>query len=126
MQRAHTCLGQIDRVFYCLPCRLRIALAHTKYGDHLFEERPADMMKLIKAQSHSLSIQADTLTWKAFRAGHATHLALIGCEIKVIMQAGEWKSVSYAAYFDYDSLDNEVFLNATLEASDMEDNEDPQ
>ena len=42
------------------------------------------------------------------------------------MQAGEWKSSSYAAYFDYDSLDSEVFLNATLEASDVEDNEDPQ
>ena len=42
------------------------------------------------------------------------------------MQTGEWNSSSYAGHFDYDSLDNEVFLNATLEASDMEDNEDPQ
>ena len=84
------------------------------------------MMKLIKVQSHSLSIQVDNLTWKAFKAGHATHLALNGSEIKTIMLAGEWKSASYAAYVDYDSLDAEVFLNATLEASDMEDNEDPQ
>ena len=66
------------------------------------------------------------LKWKAFRAGHAIHLALNGSEIETIVLAGEWKSATYAAHVDYDSLDAEAFLNATLEASDMEDNEGPQ
>ena len=83
------------------------------------------MMKLIKSQSRSLSIGADRLTWKSFRAGHATHLAVMGAEIKVITLAGEWKSKSYFSYVDNDTLDAEVFLNTTLEVSDMEDTEDP-
>ena len=48
----------------------------------------------------------------------------MGAEIKVIMLAGEWKSKSYFSYVDNDTLDAEVFLNTTLEVSDMEDTED--
>ena len=83
------------------------------------------MMKLIKSQSRSLRIGADRLTWKSFRAGHATHLAVMGAEIQVIMLAGEWKSKSYISYVDNDTFDAEVFLNTTSEVSDMEDTEDP-
>ena len=81
MQRLHTCSGQRNRVFCCLPCRLKVALTNLEYGDHLFTGRPTDMMKLIKSQFRSLSIGADRLTWKSFRAGHATHLAVMGAEI---------------------------------------------
>ena len=84
------------------------------------------MMKLIKSESLKMAIQADNLTWKAFRAGHATHLARIGTQVRVIMKAGEWRSAAYANYVDEDTLDAEVFLNATLEDSDKEDEDDPQ
>ena len=89
MQRVHTCFGDRHRVFCCLPCRLQVALRELKYGDPLFEEKPADMMRIIKAQSQALCIQANNLTWKSFRVGHATHLAANGHEIGTIMAAGE-------------------------------------
>ena len=75
MQRIHTCFGDRHKVFCCLPCRLQVALKELKYGDPLFEEKPADMMRIIKSQSQALCIQANNLTWKSFRVGHATHLA---------------------------------------------------
>ena len=42
------------------------------------------------------------------------------------MKAGEWRSAAYANYVDEDTLDAEVFLNAILEDSDKEDEDDPQ
>ena len=84
------------------------------------------MMRLIKSESLKMAIQADNLTWKAFRAGHATHLARIGTQVRVIMKAGEWRSAAYANYVDEDTLDAEVFLIATLGDSDKEDEDDLQ
>ena len=126
MQRCHTCFGQFDKAFCCLPCRLKVAITKSRYGERLFEAKPADMMKLIKSESHKMSIQADILTWKAFRVGHATHLASTGTEVRTIMMAGEWRSAAYANYVDNDTLDAEVFLNALLENSDKEDDDDLQ
>ena len=42
------------------------------------------------------------------------------------MMAGEWKSAACANYVDNDTPDTEAFLNATLENSDKEDDDDPQ
>ena len=84
------------------------------------------MMKLIKSESLKIAIQADNLTWKAFRAGHATHLARIGTQVSIIMMAGERRSAAYANYVDDDTLDAEVFPNETLEDSDKEDDDDLQ
>ena len=82
------------------------------------------MMRIIKAQSQALCIQANNLTWKSFRVGHATHLAVNGNEIGIIMAACEWKSSAFAAYADPDTLNTEGFFNQTLERSDNED--DPE
>ena len=114
MQRCHTCFGQVDKVFCCIPCRLKVATTKTRYGERLFDLRPAEIMKLITSESLKMAIQADNLTWKAFRAGHATHLARIGTQVRVIMKAGEWRSAAYANYVDEDTFDAEVFVNAIL------------
>ena len=80
MQRGHICRGLRHNAYYCLPCRLQITLSGTKYGEPLFTENPAKMMQVIKANSRSLSRNAEGVTWKSFRAGHATHLAVSGCD----------------------------------------------
>ena len=123
-QRLHSCFDDQPKRFCCLPCRLEVALKRFKNGDIVFEEKPAELMRIIKSQSQALSIQANNLTWKSFRVGHATHLAVKGYEICRIMEAGEWKSLAFAAYVDPDTLDTEVFLNQTLERSDNEDDLD--
>ena len=121
MQRGHTCRGLKHNAYCCLPCRLQITLAGTKYGEALFTENPAKMMQVIKAHSRSLSRNAEGVTWKSFRAGHATHLAVSGCSIKVITQAGEWRSRAFLDYIDSDKVDEVVFLNTTMDQSDEED-----
>ena len=75
-------------------------------------------MRIIKQQSNRLGFGGERLTWKAFRAGHATHLAALSFNIGVIMQAGEWNSKAFLDYADSDTIDAEVFLNATFDASD--------
>ena len=124
MQRLHTCFDDRQIVFCCLPCRLEVALEGLKYGDTLFEEKPIEMMRMIKSESHGVGIEANNLTWKSFRVGHATHLA-VNCEtLSQIMAAGEWKSSAFTAYVDPNTLDTEVFLNQTLQRSDDEDDPD--
>ena len=77
-------------------------------------------MQTIKAQSRSLSYNSEGVSWKSFRA-HATHLAACGCDIKVITDAGEWRSRAFLDYIDGDKVDQAVFLNTTLDRSDEED-----
>ena len=121
MQREHICRGLRHKAYYCLPCRLQITLARAKYGEALFTENPAKLMQVIKAHSRSLSYNAEGVTWKSFRAGHATHLAVCGCDIKVITSAGEWRSRAFLDYIDGDKVDEVVFLNTTLNQSDEEE-----
>ena len=121
MQRPHICGGLRQRSYYCLPCRLEITLAQTVYGEALFTVTPAKIMQTIKAQSRSLSYNPEGVSWKSFRAGHATHLAACGCNIKVITEAGEWRSRAFLDYIDGDKVDQAVFLNTTLDRSDEED-----
>ena len=123
-QRVHTCSGQKRRFFCCMPCRLEVAVKRIKYGDFLFEWTPHEMMLLIKTTSYMLGYEASQLTWKSFRVGHATHLAITGESLGQIMAAGEWRSAAFAAYVDPNSLDREVFLNQTMVMSDNEDEED--
>ena len=78
------------------------------------------MMRMIRHHSATLGFGADRLTWKAFRAGHATHLALRGSKINVIMWAGDWKRRTFLDYVDCDTIDAGEFLNAILDASDNE------
>ena len=121
MQREHICRGLRHKAYYCLPCRLQITLARTKYGEALFTENPSKMMQVIKAHSRSLSRNAEGVTWKSFRAGHATHLAVSGCDIKVVMDYGEWRSRAFLDYIDGDKVDEVVFLNTTMNQFDEED-----
>ena len=80
-------------------------------------------MRMIKQQSNELGFGGDRLTWKAFRAGHATQLAANGHSMAIIMQAGELKSKVFIDYADNDTIDNEVFPNTTFDASDAEGDE---
>ena len=89
MQRPHSCGGHHHKRFSCLPCRLRVALSATRYGQPLFNYSPAEMMRMIKQQSNKLGFGGDRLTWKAFKAGHAIQLAAYGHSIAIIMQAGK-------------------------------------
>ena len=82
------------------------------------------MMRMIKSESHVVGMEANNLTWKSFRVGHAIHLAVNGESLGQIMAAGEWKSSAFAAYVDPNTFDTEVFLNQTLQRSDDED--DPE
>ena len=120
MQRHQICEGIKHKSYFCLPCRLEITLARTKYGEALFTEHPAKLMQVIKAHSRSLSYNAEGISWKSFRAGHATHLAVCGCSIKVITNAREWRS-AFLDYIDGDKVDEAVFLDTTLDQSDEED-----
>ena len=120
-QRLHSCFGDRAKVFCCLTCRLEVALKGFRYGDILFEEKPAELMRMIKSESHVLSMEANNLTWKSFRVGHAIHLATTGSDLGQIMAAGEWRSAAFAAYDDPNSLDTAVFLNQTMERSHNED-----
>ena len=79
------------------------------------------MMLMIKATSYMLNYDASQLTWKSFRVGHATHLAITGESLVQIMAAGEWRSAAFAGYVDPNSFDSEVFLNQTMVMSDNED-----
>ena len=124
MQRPHNCGGSIQSSYSCVACRLKITLAQTAYGEALFPQTPAEIMRAIKAQSRSLSFNPDGVSWKSFRAGHATHLAACGCSIKVITEAGEWRSRAFLDYIDGDKVDAAVFLNTTLDRSDDEDEAD--
>ena len=124
MQRGHICRGLRHKAYCCLPCRLPITLSRVKYGEALFTENPAQMMQAIKAHSRSLSYNAEGLTWKSFRAGHATHLAVCGCDIKVIASAGEWRSRAFLDNIDGDKVDEVAFLNTTMNQSDEEDEVD--
>ena len=80
-------------------------------------------MRMIKQESSRLGFGGDRLTWKAFRAGHATALAAQGRTIGEIMKAGEWRSKTFIDYADSDTIDQEVFLNTTLDVSDAEGDE---
>ena len=80
-------------------------------------------MRMIKQQSNKLGFGGDRVTWKAIRAGHATQLAANGHSIAIIMQAGEFKSDAFLDNTDNDTIDNEVFLNTTFDASDAEGDE---
>ena len=121
MLRPHTCGGLTQRASFCLACRLKITLAQTSYGEVLFPAKPSKIMQDIKANSLSLSFNPEGISWKSFRAGHATHLAACGCDIKLIMAAGEWKSRAFLDYIDADMVDKAVFLHTTLDRSDDED-----
>ena len=121
MLRPHTCGGLSHRASFCLACRLKITLAQTSYGEALFPARPSKIMQIIKAVSLSLSFNPEGICWKSFRAGHATHLAARGCDIKLIMERGEWKSRAVFDYIDADKVDHAVFLHTTMERSDEED-----
>ena len=96
MQRPHICGGIIERSYYCLPCRLKIILAQTVYGEALFPAKPAKIMQIIKANSLSLSYNPEGVSWKSFRSGHATHLAACGCNIKLIMEEASFKEPHFA------------------------------
>ena len=120
-QRLHSCFDDQPKRFCCLPCKLEVALKRLKYGDILFEEKPSEMMRIIKSQSYALDFDASELTWKSFRVGQATHLAITGTELGQIMATGEWRSAAFAAYVDPNALDAEVFLNQTMVTSDNED-----
>ena len=101
-----------------------MALKRFKYGDILFQWTPHEMMRLIKATSYMFNNDASELTWKSFRVGHATHLAITGSDLGQIMAAGEWRSAAFAAYVDPNALGAEVFLNQTMVTSDNEDEDD--
>ena len=121
MLRPHICRGLIQRAPFCLACRLKVTLAQTAYGEILFPAKPSKIMQVIKENSLSLSFNPEGISWKSFRAGHATHLAACGCDIKLIMAAGEWKSRAFLEYIDADMVDKAVFLHTTLDRSDDED-----
>ena len=90
-------------------------------GEALFPAKPAKIMQIIKANSLSLSYNPEGISWKSFRAGHATHLAACGCDIKLIMEAGEWKSRAVFEYIGAYKVDQAVFLHTTMDRSDEED-----
>ena len=48
-------------------------------------------------------------------------MAACGCDIKVITDAGEWRSRAFLDYIDGDKVDEVVFLNTTMDQSDTED-----
>ena len=78
---------------------------------------------MIKQESSRLGFGGDRLTWKAFRAGHATELAVHGHTIAEIMKAGEWRSKTFIDYADSDIIDQEVFFITILDVSDAEGDE---
>ena len=96
-------------------------MAQTSYGEVRFPAKPSKIMQVIKANSLSLSFNPEGISWKSFRAGRATHLAACGCDIKLVMEAGEWKSRAVLDYIDGDKVDQAVFLHTTLDRSDEED-----
>ena len=102
MQRLHTC--HKPSLQFCLPCRLKLASKFVKYGEPLFSCSPAELLKLIRKQFLLFGQSVSQLTWKAFRAGHAIHLAIKGASISRIMEAGEWRSKTFLHYVDEDSV----------------------
>ena len=119
MQKLHTCDGDRNKRCICLPCRFQIAFLSQSKATfvqlHTIRDDAQDKKGIRQA-----GFGVDRLTWKAFRAGHATHLAARGSHISEIMQAGEWKSKALLDYRDPDTIDAVVFLNAILNASDNE------
>ena len=77
-------------------------------------------MTRISWASEMIGHQTRYLTWKAFRAGHATALALQGASIRHILAAGEWRSRTFLQFIDEDTIDAAEFLIATLDDSDSE------
>ena len=75
-------------------------------------------MRLIRWHSEFFGHSVSRLTWKAFRAGHATQLALKGAPISNILAAGEWKSKTLPMYIDDDTIDAAEFLNTALDNSE--------
>ena len=77
-------------------------------------------MRMFKQQSSRLGFGGDRLTWKAFRAGHATEFAAQGHTIPEIMKACEWRSKTFIDYADSGTIDEVVFLNTIFDVSDAE------
>ena len=76
------------------------------------------------APSHGVALRgpgSNQYTLKAFRAGHATELAMQGKSLGEILQAGEWRSKAFLAYVDANCVDEAQLFKELIENPDDED-----
>ena len=77
-------------------------------------------MVKIRLVSDTNGRRTANLIWKAFKARHATALALHGSSLLQILEAGEWKRKAFLRYVDEQTIDETQFRNATFDGSDKE------
>ena len=89
-------------------------------ADRLWDFQGYDtLMKLRRTLAVLGKPEAQSMGWKAFRAGKATSLAVAGSSVGKILQMGEWKSAAVVNYVDENVLDEAPAL-AVLADSDSD------
>jgi len=114
----------------CVVCEARQYIDRANTGEVLWDFKPHVFLREMRQQCVMLGIAAGVhFTFKAFRAGMATHMARSGLfHVKEITQAGEWKGDSWQRYVDEDEVLDAVLnpcdaLDRVLQESDSEEEE---
>ena len=119
LQRPCICKSDVNPM--CLGHRLLRRLPQVQAGWRVCSLSAKQMLcKLHRLLSVLQVAGPDRYTWKSFRAGKATSLALAGNSIHQILQAGEWKSAAILRYVDPDVLDLPACLESLSDADGEE------
>ena len=111
------CDCNVDGEKYCLCCRMRVHVDGLRIGERLWpaDYKPEQTLKVLRARMVVLGHQHHTIvTWKAFRAGRATHMAANGFGLSAILAAGDWASAAVFRYLREESADHEETLRQVL------------
>ena len=98
---------------------------HLKVGECLFPQlKPPAALKAVARALKVMGVAgAQHMSWKAVRAGHATHMAANGSKLAAILEAGEWRSAAFLNCVDANIADSAEVLRSTLQNELDEDSE---
>lgn len=99
----------------------RVAQLLTTPGRQVFSVKQQEALRRIQRALRMCGIKdAQNHKWKSFRAGKATAMAAAGCNLGMVLSAGEWSSAAYLRYVSEEAADNSQLLAMAIGESDSE------
>ena len=107
----------------CPRHKLGAYLGTKKMGNKLFPSfTPAKASERLRARLSEIGIaNANTYKMHDFRRGHTKDMQDKGACLRVILDAGEWRSPAFLAYMDKEKLEHDAVVEAHLDESSSEE-----
>ena len=110
---------------FCAVCQLKMVLEGKTPGDVLWDVKPVEFIKRLKAQLLLFGREkCGALSYKSFRAGRATMMIRLGIPMGQVVLAGDWRSLSVLRYCVDEEMDPYRVMDMHMQDNEGSDDEE--